>query len=157
MNKEIHLNNIKLILSNDYESVNLLFDNDTILFVNQNTENLIYLIESNFNIVNSHYKHLVTNYADEFIPEELDYLSCKIVLFYLYLYNSWKNTYRKQNNRNLGFKKEDFNNPSTFDIIFKYYSLKYPDNWIDKCSKLLDINKEELYRIYKERVNFYNF
>ena len=126
------------------------------MFFNQNIDDITEVIRGSFNIVKNHYENLAFKREKLFNITDIYHLSLSIVLHYLYLYNSWKIMYKKQENRNLNFEEKDFNNPSTYDIIFSYLKSKYPESWELQSAVLLDIKLDELKIYYKTREEFYN-
>ena len=64
--------------------------------------------------------------------------------------------YPKQKNRDLNFNQTDFNNPSTYDIIFQYFKSRSPENWKMKSAILLDFELDDFDLYYKRREDFYN-
>lgn len=154
--KNVNIENLTVNLVAEEAGVRIKSDVGNILLVNQDIDNVVELIRSNFKIVEKHYEQLV-NRTDEIINMlDIYYVSLSIVLHYLYLYNFWRTNYKKQENRNLKFKEEDFNHPSTHDIIFHYFRLKYPTSWKVQSAVLLGIGLDEVERYYKEREEFYN-
>lgn len=153
--KEIKLENIVLTLSDESGNIRVLSKYNNVILNNQSIENVSELIKYNFDIVNEHYKFMIRDVSIKFNITDVNALSLKIVLHYLYMYNSWKTMYKKQGNRDLKFDNKDLNNTSTHDLIFEYYKNSYPEDWEEKCSILLGIGLEELKAYYKNRQSFY--
>lgn len=154
--KKIKLGSVILHLSIEDGDVRAISDFQNIILPNQNVENIAELIVYNFKMVDQHYKDMIKGFEEAFSPKDIDVISVKIVMFYLYMYNSWRNSYRKQENIDLRFKNKDFNDASTFDIIFNFYKTKYPNQWLDKCSVILGMEMDRLIEYYENRTKFYN-
>lgn len=152
--EEIKLEHITLSLYSESNNVNVKSKYANVILSNQNIEDVTNLIINNFHVVYSHYKSRVAYNSDILI--DINVISVFIVLHYLYMYNTWRHTYKGKENIKLGFDNNDFNNPTTLDIIINYYKEKYPNNWIEKCNILLEMSEEELYDYYKKRADFYN-
>ena len=155
--EELKLENIDMTLSNENGNVRAKSTNDNVILINQSVDNIADIIKLNFDIVNGFYKSRIANKtAEGFELSDINQVSITIVLHYLYMYNSWKNTYENKANQDLRFNEKDFSNPSTSDIIMSFYRKKYPNDWETKSSILLGITTEELQRYYGERQKFYN-
>lgn len=152
--KEIKIENICLSLLSAGDCVRVKSDNKNIILSNQNVENVSELIKHNFKVVNNHYKSMIDNGGGNF--NEINVVSIAIVLHYLFMYNSWRRMYKKQENKDLRFNEKDFRHPSTHDILFNYFKTKYPGDWEGKCAVLLEMDEAELKAYYKSRVEFYN-
>lgn len=151
--KEIKLENATLNLLEDTNNVRIKSGKDNIVLNNQNIESVATLVRNNFDIVYNYYKSKSTNNTDLI---DINKVSVSIVLHYLYIYNTWKNTYKNKTDLDLRFNKQDLNNPTTLDIIMSFYRKKYAINWIEKCNLLLGMTVEELQNYYEEREKFYN-
>lgn len=154
--KEIKIENIALSLSSEDGNVRVKSDKENIILFNQNIDPVTELIEHNFIIVTSHYKFMIEKRKSEFDDKDINVVGISIVLYYLYMYNSWRTMYKKQENKDLRFKETDFNHPSTHDIIFRYFRIKYPNDWDEKCAILFGMELSELQAYYKTREKFYN-
>lgn len=154
--KELNIENLTVSLTTEGSNIQVKSDYRNILLVNQNIDDITEVIRGSFNIVKNHYENLAFKREKLFNITDIYHLSLSIVLHYLYLYNSWKIMYKKQENRNLNFDEKDFNNPSTYDIIFSYLKSKYPESWELQSAVLLDIKLDELKIYYKTREEFYN-
>jgi len=152
--KELKLDKLIIYLYVDNNDVRVIFDKIEKTITNQNIENVIELIEYNFKVVRSYYNKIVMN-EQNFDLSDINYLSISIVIFYLHMYNLWKNMYKKQENKSLKFQEKDFINPSTSDIVFSFYKKKYPDDWQQRCSVLLGMQLNDLKEYYKRRELFY--
>jgi len=152
---QIRLEDITVELYGVNGSVHLksLYHSDVIL-TNQTVENVYVILNENFNIVSTHYYKI---YDNELIKsEDIQILSFRIVMHYLYMYNQWQTIYKNQERRDLTFNKTDFANASTHDIIFDYFKTKYPLDWEQSSVILLEIDIASFKTYYKEREYFYN-
>jgi hypothetical protein len=154
--KEIKIENITLSLSNEGGNVRVKSDKENVILPNQNIDTVAELIEHNFNVVVSHYKLMIDKGKKEFDFSDINFVGISIVLYYLYMYNSWRSMYKKQENRDLKFIEKDFSHPSTHDIVFNYFKTKYPSDWEEKCTVLLGMEVAELKAYYKTREESYN-
>lgn len=155
--KEIKLDNITLYLSDESgRNVRVKSDKENVILSNQNVDIVSELINHNFNIVSNYYKLMLSKSKETIDLEDTNLVSIEIVLYYLYMYNSWRSSYKKQENKDLNFNEKDFNNPSTHDIVFNYFKTKFPTNWEEKCAALLGMELDELKTYYKTREDFYN-
>jgi muramoyltetrapeptide carboxypeptidase LdcA involved in peptidoglycan recycling len=154
--REIKIENITFNLLNENNNVRVKSDNIDVILVYQNVDTVSELLKYNFNLVKNHYKLMaektknIVNYSD------ITHISITIVLHYLYMYNSWRFMYKKQENKDLRFNEKDFVHPYTHDIIFNYFKVKYPNDWEKKCSVLLGVELNELKAYYKTREEYYN-
>lgn len=156
MMKEIKIENITLSLLSEGENVKVKSNKENLILCNQSVDIVAELIQYNFHIVVNHYKLMIDREKKEFDLRDINFISISIVLHYLYMYNSWRVMYRKQENKDLKFNEEDFRNPSTHDIVFNYFKAKYPNDWEEKCAVLLGLELSELKAYYKTRESFYN-
>lgn len=156
MIKEIIIENIILKLSDEANNVRVQSDEENTILTNQNIDAVIVLIKQNFIVVSNYYKVIINNATQTLAFEDINRVSILILMHYLYMYNSWRSMYKNQGNRDLKFNEKDFNNPSTHDLLFKYFKTKYPNNWEKKCAVLLRMDLNELKTYYKTRLDFYN-
>jgi len=156
MTKDYKIENITFSLYDENNKVVVKSPEKSVSLFNQSIDNVSKLIDNNLKIVSGHYKLMVSNVRQEFEISDIFRLSFSIVIHYLYMYNLWRNTYKKQENKDLTFDVKDFDNPSTHDIIFNYYKSKYPTDWETKSAALIGITIDELKAYYKNRQNFYN-
>lgn len=154
--KEIKIGNITLSLSSEGGSVRIKSNKENVILSNQNVGVVSELIKHNFDLVTNHYKMMVERVREECDFSDIASVSIAIVLHYLYLYNSWRSMYKKQENKDLRFNEKDFNNPFTHDILFNYFKTKYPNDWKEKCTILLGMELSELETYYKTREDYYN-
>ena len=154
--KEIELDDTFFYLTNESGNVRVKSNAENIVLINQQVENISQLIVHNFEIVRDHYKSKIKDAKEKIDLTDICHISIKIVLYYIFIYNSWRNIYKKQRNKDLKFQCDDLKNASTSDIIIKYYKNKYPDIWENKCCILLDMNIEELKEYFESRRYFYN-
>ncbi len=156
MSKEIKIENITLNLSNDGNTVVVRSNRENIILPRQSIDTVAELIMHNFNVVINHYKSMIDKGSVAFDFNDINFISISIALHYLYMYNSWRAMYKKQENRDLKFIEKDFNNPSTRDIVFNYFKANYPNDWEEKCAGLLGMEFSALEAYYKTREDFYN-
>ncbi len=156
MMKEYKIGDVAFALSQEALNVRLTSADKNVLFAKQNVDDIFSLINHNFTIVNDFYRSIVKNSGLNIEFEEISQISFSIVLHYLYMYNLWRNTYKKQANRKLSFDTKDLSHPSTHDIIFKYFSTKYPADWAAKSAVLIGMSDRELLDYYEGRKQFYN-
>ena len=156
MIKEIKLENITLSLLSKGGDVRVKSDKQNIILSNQSIGIVSELIKHNFDVVYSYYKLMISETKEKFDYEDINQVSIAIVLYYLYMYNSWRSMYKKQENKDLRFNEKDFSHPSTHDIIFNYFKTKYPNDWEEKCAVLLRMELRKLEVYYKTREDFYN-
>ena len=155
--EQLKLENITLTLIEEGDAIRVKSAGRNVLLASQNIENVIVIIEGNFRIVDSFYlKQIEENPKTTFALDDIHSLSVSIVLYYLSMYNMWRLQYSHKKYQDLGFKHEDFQNPSTNDIIFSYYKNKYPHDWEIKCSVLMAMELDELKSYYERRLQYYN-
>ena len=91
------------------------------------------------------------------IPDaELHEVCLGIVLYYFYLYNSWKRQYEKEKDRDLGFLETDFKHPYTYDRVIQYFKRRYPNDYAVKCAALLELTAEQVLAYEAQRRDFYD-
>jgi hypothetical protein len=152
----INIENITVNLTTEHTNVRVKFDHEETLLLNQDIDTVTKDIRNNFSIVKNHFQKLAYKAGKLIDITDINKLSLLIVLYYLFLYSSWKVMYPKQKNRNLNFDPTDFNNPSTYDIIFHYFKSKSPEDWKMKSAILLDFELDDFDIYYKRREDFYN-
>ncbi|MBP7210583.1 MAG: hypothetical protein EOL95_11610 [Bacteroidia bacterium] len=156
MMKELKIENITLCLYNEGNNVRVKSDKEDVILSNQNIDNVSELIKHNLIVVSNHYFIMIDKAKESFDFEDVYRVSIAIVLYYLYMYNSWRSMYSKQENKDLRFNEKDFSDPSTHDIVFNYFKTRYPSNWENKCAVLFGMAIAELKDYYKTREDFYN-
>ncbi len=154
--KEIKIENITLSLLSEGGNVRIKSGKENILLANQSLDAVATLVNNNFSIVINHYKLMINKVQKEFNFEDINFVSISIVFYYLYMYNSWRILYKKQENKDLKFYEKDFSNPSTYDIVCNYFKTKYSNDWEEKCAVLLGMELREFKAYYKTREDFYN-
>lgn len=153
--KKIRLENIDADLVQENDNVRVVVNGRVVLLRQQTVAALAPIIEQNFMMVNSYYLARVSDNA-LFDHVDIRTVSLSIVLNYLFMYNNWRIQYKRKKYDDLGFKKDDFDHPSTHDIIFWYFRQKYPADWDKKCSVLLGMTLVELRSYYERREQYYN-
>ncbi|MEZ4921389.1 MAG: hypothetical protein R2792_20005 [Saprospiraceae bacterium] len=154
--REIKIADIILNLSDEGGNVRVKSEKENMILSNQDISTVSDLIKNNFNVVEDHYRSIINKSEEKFDLDDVNQVSLTIMLYYLYMYNSWRSMYKKQENRSLAFNKKDFNHPSTHDIVFSYFRTKYPNGWEEKCAVLLDMDISKLRDYYRTREQFYN-
>jgi hypothetical protein len=91
--KEIKLENITLSLLGEGGDVRVKSNKENIVLSYQSIDTVSELIKHNFDVVSSHYKLMISETKDKFDFEDIDQVSITIVLYYLYMYNSWRSMY----------------------------------------------------------------
>ncbi|MHB0987801.1 MAG: hypothetical protein ACYC3P_03935 [Bellilinea sp.] len=130
-------------------------NNDNVILQNQTMTSVENIVRENFEIVKSHYqaKLGVAILIDE---RNLGIISLKIVLHYLYIYNMWKKAYKDHKDQDLVFLAEDFESPSTGDMIIWYFKNEYPENYSAKCELMLAMSADEFKAYEKRRQEFHD-
>jgi hypothetical protein len=147
------LDGITIELIQENRDVRLTAKDNIVLLPNQTIDSTKSIVIDNFHIVKSYYESQAGNAVDK---DDLSIISLKIVLYYLSMYNLWRRMYKDQRNRDLKFLSKDFENSSTHDEIIWYFKNKYPDNYSDKCRRLLGMSMEEFKKYEKRRQEFIN-
>lgn len=154
--KIVELEGFRIKLSVDGKNVLVKMNEHVIILVNQNIDAVSDLLIKNFYSVKEHYKLIVDSAEEHINYKDIDNISIEIVLYYLYMYNSWRIIYKKHEDRDLRFIVKDFDNPSTHDIIINFFKSKYQVNWEIKCAILLGIDINEFHKYYNARLDYYN-
>ena len=130
-------------------------NNDNVILKNQTMISVEMIVKENIEMVKAYYQAQpgVVNFIDE---RDLSSISLKIVLHYLYMYNSWRTVYWEHEDRDLSFLAKDFESPSTGDLIISYFKNKYPDNYSAKCKLMLAMSADEFEVYEKDREEFHN-
>ena len=90
--------NIEDITFNIYlegSSIRVKSPEKNIILRNQNIETVAKLIDTNFKIVSGYYREMIKDNARKFELPDLNRMCFAIVTYYLYMYNMWRNTYKK--------------------------------------------------------------
>ena len=154
--KKLILKNLTIILSVEGEDVRVISSAEDVILKNQSPDYVSEIILNNFNAVSDFYKSRVNINCGLNDLNDVYFISFKIVMHYLYIYNSWRYLYKGQENKDLRFDSKDFNMPATFDIIFHYFKTKYPYDWELRCSLLTGLEFSELKAYYQNRQDYYN-
>ena len=75
------------------------------------------VVKENSQIVKSYYQ---AKSGVSIERSDLSIIILKIVLQYLYMYNMWRKMYEKEKARDLRFITDDFEHPSTHDMVISY-------------------------------------
>lgn len=148
-----YIEQIKIEVTEDEYGIRLKIWDDEWLLPGQSIAETKDTIIKNIDIVSTKYIKKATG----LIPAaELNEVCLKIVVHYFYLYNLWRSIYEKEKERNLVFQHEDFTHPNTYDTIIRYFKIKYPNNYPDKCTAMLGIKKDAFLKYEAERESFNN-
>jgi len=155
--KKLVIENIVLELVKENNDVRVYLPRRSIIFSEQKIKTLSSIIQHNFKVVDTHYASMIAQHPKiSFDMEDIHTISMKIVLDYLYIYNSWRVQYRRKKYDNLDFKHEDFEDARANDIIFDFYRVNYPADWQEKCAVLMGKDLEALKKYFQGRQDFYN-
>ncbi|WP_163215053.1 hypothetical protein [Bacteroides sp. 519] len=127
-----------------------------VLFVNQNVNKIIELINNNFLIVKKHYLIIANNSIEKIPLEDIYIISLSIVLSYLYINNMWNQEHKKHVQKVLIFDRECFTNSAVVDIVFNFFQNKYSTNWLEKSSIMMGLSVDEAQSLYESRKDYYN-
>jgi len=150
------VDHIQIELSKEDQGIRLTTqNNDNVILLNQTVTSVEKIVKENFEIVKAYYQAQpgVVTFIDE---RDLSSISLKIVLNYLYMYNAWRTMYKEHENRDLMFLAEDFEKPSTNDLIISYFRNEYPDNYSAKCELMLVMSADKFETYEKMRQEFHN-
>lgn len=141
-------------LSREEGSIRVISGDINALLENQNISTVSELIKHNLKTIKDYYLARTSNIQ----VSSLDILqvSIKIMINHLYIYNSWRNKYERQINRDLKFNEKDFDDSQTYDVVLYYFKSKYPTDWEEICSALLNMDIYRLREYYKGREQYYN-
>lgn len=154
---QLTLENIEVVLTEENGAVRVKAPGENVILHSQNIENVQFLIEENFKIVDGFYLRRIADRPEaRFDPDDVHKVSLSIVLYYLYMYNFWRLQYETKRDQPLSWNEKDFEHPSTSDMIFSFYRGKYPEDWEIKCSVLMGMELEELKAYYGRRLQYYN-
>ena len=157
MIKKIKLGTIDMILTTENSDVRVKSNHNNILLANQSVNMIANILQQNFDIVHGFYETKISNKSKQIIGnDDLNQISINILLHYLALYNQWNNSYNRNNKYDLKFHEEDFNNHFTWYRIIYYFQNKYPNDWEDKCRRLIGMTQEEFKDFYIRSENYFN-
>src|SRR5581483_12298273 len=156
--KKLVFEKIVLELVKENNDVRVYLPTRSIIFSEQKIKSLSSIIQHNFKVVDTHYTSMIAQHPEiSFDLDNIHTISMKIVLSFLYMYNSWRVQYRRKKYDNLDFKEDDFENPSASDIIFDFYRVNYPADWQEKCAVLMGKDLEALKNYFQGRLYFHNW
>ena len=150
------IDDIKIELAEENNGLRLTTHNDdNVILQNQTATSVENIVRENFQIVKSHYQ-AKSGVSVSIDKHDLNVISLKIVLHYLYMYNMWRKTYKHHKDRDLKFLTEDFENPSTSDMIIWYFKNTYPKSYSTKCEFMLGMSADEFKSYEKRRQEFHD-
>lgn len=127
------------------------------LFTNQSGKQLIELVRQNYVEV---FKALTerANRKPEvnLQTKELSEVSLEITLYNIFIYNQWKNNYRKMHLDGSDFAIKNLDRTDTIDTLIKYFGQNCIENWQEKCAVLSGMSVDQFMHFYSERQKFYN-
>lgn len=151
-----NIDDITIELAEENKGVRLTtYNDDNVILQNQTMTSVENIVRENFQVVKAHYqaKAGVSVSIDEY---DLSIISLKIVLHYLYMYNMWRKMYKEHIDRDLRFLAEDFESPSTGDMLIWYFRNKYPETYSAKCELMLGMSADEFKGYEKRRQEFHD-
>jgi hypothetical protein len=148
-----YIEKIKIDLTEDQYGLQLKALDEKLPLPSQTIEETKAIVTKNFDLVKE--KFYETS-ATIIAIEDLNEVCLRIVLHYFYLYNTWKNIYEKEKNRDLTFLDKDFSHPNTYDKIIQFFKNKYPKDYAPKCAVMLGIKATELLKYEADKQDFYN-
>ena len=146
------IKNIKIELTENIHGLTLTTSSGEFPLPGQNISETTEHLQSSFEIIQ---KHFIKPSEDKINAEDLNEICLKIVVYYFYLYNSWRTSNPNKKSIDLNFLKKDFDHPYTYDIIIQYFKNKYPEDYEHKSSVMLDIPVEKLLKYEYDRAEFY--
>jgi hypothetical protein len=143
------IEDIMIDLTEENGAIRLTADtNNNVILSNQSMAFVENIVKENFQVVKSHYQKKSGDSVDN---RDLNNISLKIVLQYLYMYNMWRRLYEKEKDRDLKFVSDDFEHPATHDMIIGYFKNKYPGNYSVQCAVLLGMSTDRFKKYEEER------
>jgi hypothetical protein len=154
---QIDIEIIRMTLIRENDGVRVKSGTEDVILPNQTIDQVARIIHNNFYVIKTYYESKIPGHLkDRYDLQDIDHITISILLHYLYMYNAWRKMYKKHANKELRFDRKDLDNPSTHDIVFSYFRMKYPNEWREKCSVLLGMSVADLSAYYKTREAFYN-
>jgi hypothetical protein len=96
---------IEINLTQEPDGIRLIVGTENLLLYNQTAQETKETVQKNFEIVKRFYQPKAGSKIDS---ADLKAVSLKIVLYYFYLYNMWRNMYKRERDRDLTFLKKTF-------------------------------------------------
>jgi hypothetical protein len=148
-----NIDRIIIDLQMETDGLRLITESENLLLSNQTYEETKQTIEKNYKIVKDYFLPKINSIV---ILSDLEEVCLKIVLHYFYMYNLWREMYKREKNRDLTFLDKDFESISTADEIIYFFKHKYPDNYARKCEVLLNMTPDKFKDFEATRVLFFN-
>ena len=101
--KIVEFEGFMIALSIEGKNVLVKLNEHVTILVNQNIDTVSDLLIKNFYSVKEHYMFIVDSAKEQIDRKDIDNISLEIVLYYLYMYNSWRIIYKKHEDRDLRF------------------------------------------------------
>ncbi|MDZ4715655.1 MAG: hypothetical protein SH819_09315 [Cytophagales bacterium] len=153
---ELDLEGNRLVFSIENSSVRVKSSFENVLLVNQTVDAVTEIVRKNFAIVSSYYVQVAYQKANRVGHKDITVVSISILLHYLYMYNSWRNLYKRMEKKSLKFRHQDFESADTWDAVVAHFRKNYPDTWREMCSILLKRSEAEIEAYCLEREKFFN-
>ncbi len=150
---KINLDNLEISLEEEKNWIRIKVDSDSdsILLENLHSDEVVKIINKNYDIVKAHYYSKVKNEVD---ITDLKKVCLKIVLRFLHIINIRIRSNKKKINPIITLKCID--NPQMDDIIIQFFKDKYPNDYTNKCEVMLEMSIEMFKAYEKNRQDFNN-
>ncbi len=146
LKKKIRLGTVDVELTQVGRRVLLVGLGKRTFIVNQELKTTAGILALNFTIVKEYFHNNRNAFDDNAITiNDLDKISFLVVKEYLFMYNLWRNGYKKHKPKSLIFNPNDLRSVRTFTVVLSYLKTIYPD-WQEKTMAFLSITKEEFIR-----------
>ncbi|HRG32887.1 MAG: hypothetical protein JNK69_09935 [Saprospiraceae bacterium] len=148
-----YIEKIKIELSENIHGIHLTTEFQNYPLPGQTIEETIKTVTQNFKIVHDHFSKSAKDKID---ADDFNEVCLRIVLYYFYLHNSWRTTNSKFEKIDLTFQTKYYSHPNTYDILIQFFKNRNPNEYIEKCSTILDVTIEYLKKYEYDRDYFYN-
>jgi hypothetical protein len=149
------IDDIPIELAEENKGIRLTTDDDNLILPNQTMTSVEHIVRENFRMVKAHYQ-AKSGVSVSIDGRDLSLVSLRIVLHYLYMYNKWREMYEHHKDRDLKFLIEDFEHPSTHDLIIWYFRNKYLEKYSTQCELMLGMSADEFRSYEKSRQEFHD-